>query len=125
MRILADENIARVVVGALRTSGHDVESVRDIMRGAGDLEVFDRARSTNRVVLTIDQDFGHLVFKLNLRPEPGVILIRDPALHPAGAAEYIALAVELVEQRLAEFGHAGGFFATVRPGRISFRLLKT
>ena len=59
--ILADENIDRAVVSALRSEGKDIETVLEIgLGGVSDAEVMRYAHTDGRVVLTHDRDFGLL-----------------------------------------------------------------
>jgi predicted nuclease of predicted toxin-antitoxin system len=76
MRILANENVPRAVVAALRDADHDVVWVRESMMGAADSAVLAQAQVEQRVVLTADLDFGELAFRYGLPATCGVILIR-------------------------------------------------
>ena len=62
MRLLADENVSRLVVELLRAAGYDVASVRETRPGASDKDVLDEADSSDRVLLTEDRDFGDWSF---------------------------------------------------------------
>jgi predicted nuclease of predicted toxin-antitoxin system len=76
MRLLANENVAQSVIRRLRESGHDVLSVKESMTGAEDRTVLARAVAEERVVLTLDKDFGELAFRSKLSARCGVILVR-------------------------------------------------
>src|ERR1051325_3056701 len=110
MRILADENLARVTVETLRTAGHDVEWIREGSPGISDIAVAARAVATFRVVLTLDQDFGDLVFHQGI-PHRGVISIRIPTLPLSEITDIIITAVARIEEHLLEIGNQGAFFA--------------
>lgn len=75
MRILADENIEREFIEALRKADFDVMSVRENYVGIADDEILQVAENENAVILTYDTDFGELVFRYNLKSR-GVILLR-------------------------------------------------
>ena len=75
LRLLADENVQRGLVEALRNDGFDVAYVADTICGISDEEVLELAVSDHRVIVTEDKDFGELVFRLR-RGLPGVILMR-------------------------------------------------
>src|SRR5438067_6752352 len=64
MRFLANENVPRSAVEALRADGHDVSWIRSDAPGLTDEAVLARARADARVLLTFDKDFGELVLKL-------------------------------------------------------------
>lgn len=58
MRLLADENIARAVIAALRKDGHDVITIHELRwRGSSDEAIIAYAKKTERVILTHDTDF--------------------------------------------------------------------
>lgn len=59
-RILADENVERATVNYLRKLGHDVETVGDVAElglGANDRRIAAYGRSTDRLIVTQDDDF--------------------------------------------------------------------
>lgn len=82
MRILANENFPAPVIHELRQRGHDVASVKEIMRGAADREVLSRAQEESRLVVTFDKDFGELAYRFGLPASSGVILFRLSGASP-------------------------------------------
>ncbi len=80
MKVLADENVPRVVVGALRTAGHDVAWIAEIAPGLRDLDVLAKAAAEWRLLITLDKDFGELAFSVGLPAESGVLLVRAHGL---------------------------------------------
>jgi predicted nuclease of predicted toxin-antitoxin system len=90
MLLLADENLPRSTVEALRQDGHDVIWVRTRAPGAKDPFLLEWAEAEGRLLLTLDRDFWQIALQ---RPEPisncGVILFR---LHPAVADRLTPLA---------------------------------
>jgi predicted nuclease of predicted toxin-antitoxin system len=111
MRFLADESCDFSVVQALRAAGHDVAAVAEIARGADDAAVIDLARSAQRVLITEDKDFGHLVFAAT-RQASGVIFLRFPQ---GVRASLVPAVLELVSSR----GEALlGCFVVVEPGQF-------
>jgi predicted nuclease of predicted toxin-antitoxin system len=75
VRILADENVDSLIVEWLRADEHDVEWIAERKPGVPDEAVTEEAESTDRVLVTFDQDFGGLVFRSGRRAE-GIILLR-------------------------------------------------
>lgn len=61
MRFKIDENLHEDVAEALRTHGHDAQTVFDQgLRGHADPEIAEVARREGRVVVTLDLDFGNI-----------------------------------------------------------------
>lgn len=90
MRLLANENIPRDAVEALRTNGHDVVWVREMGPGSTDDEVLAFAINDQRVLLTFDKDFGELAWRGHLPGTRGVILFRLPMPSPGRVSAVIA-----------------------------------
>lgn len=117
MRLLADENIDRLVIAALRAQGHTVTAAAAQAPGAPDQDVLQRAGRARAVVLTEDRDFGELVV-LEADGGAGVILVRLPGLSRNAAAERIATAVATLE---ASGEPLPGAVAVVEAGRVRIR----
>jgi predicted nuclease of predicted toxin-antitoxin system len=62
MRLLLDSCLSPALTEALREAGHDVESTLDWPRDPGDSEILRIAFESNRVLITLDKDFGELVY---------------------------------------------------------------
>ena len=114
LKLLLDENIGRVVADALVRRGHDVKSVLDEGRGARDAAVLARAVADGRVLVTLDRDFGRLVFKNSAR-HVGVIYLRLANESPERILTVLAEVMEQYEKKLL------GRFVTVSEKRIRFR----
>lgn len=93
MRFLANENVPAPVIAALRDGGHDVSSVKELLVGADDRVVLALAQAEQRVVLTLDTDFGELAFRSQLPAECGVILVRLDWNSPADDNDIIVRAL--------------------------------
>lgn len=98
MNLVADENIDRQVVEALRADGHSVTTAYELEPGLDDSVILELARSASALLLTADKDFGELVYR---RGEAfyGVILLRLPGMDPADRA---ALTSRVIAARAAE-----------------------
>jgi predicted nuclease of predicted toxin-antitoxin system len=76
MRFLADMGIDIRVVQWLRQNGHDAKHLRDEgLHRIPNGEIFVKAISENRVIVTFDLDFGEIV-ALSLGQKASVILFR-------------------------------------------------
>ena len=75
MDILADENLDASIVAWLRGLGHDVLWTAEAVPGSDDARLLELARAQERVLITLDRDFGDLIFRRGMRPT-GAILLR-------------------------------------------------
>ncbi len=75
MRFIVDESTGVAVVEYLRSSGHDVVAVAEIMRQADDPDILSLALNEDRMLITNDKDFGELVYRTG-RTHHGVLLLR-------------------------------------------------
>src|SRR5689334_13543289 len=81
MNIVADEGVDRPIVERLRLDGHTVIYIAEFAPSVSDEEVLRLANDQTAVLLTIDKDFGELVFRLR-RVANGVVLVRLEGLIP-------------------------------------------
>jgi len=75
MRILVDENLYAPVAKMLEALGHDILDLKkDGLRGLTNGEVYNICQRENRILLTMDRDFGNILL---YPPEstPGVIVV--------------------------------------------------
>ncbi len=75
MKFLADENIPLLVVEQFQQDGVDIISQSTAPPGATDEDVLLRAMREKRILVTLDKDFGELIFK-SQKKSSGVILLR-------------------------------------------------
>ena len=82
MRILADENIPLSVVKFLKKEGHDVLTLYDLnKRGISDIEVVETAEKDDRIILTLDLDFGHMYY-FSEQGKINIIVVRPKVIFP-------------------------------------------
>jgi len=75
MRFLVDECVGPSVVRWLRENNFDAVSAFEDCRGWDDESILEKARSEGRAVVTLDKDFGNMVFRMKM-PHCGIILLR-------------------------------------------------
>ena len=63
MKILLDACVWGGVRAALAAAGHDVIWAGDWPSDPGDEEILDQAAAENRVLVTLDKDFGELAVR--------------------------------------------------------------
>jgi len=74
MNLLADEGVDRQIVAQLRQIGHQVLYIAEMEPGISDDEVLERANENEALLITLDKDFGELVFRQK-KVKAGVILV--------------------------------------------------
>ena len=72
-KLLLDENIGFRVYGILLDKGYDVKTILKEKRGAPDEEIIKIAAEQNRIIITLDKDFGYLA---QAYKPPGIVLLR-------------------------------------------------
>lgn len=75
IRFLVDESSGQALVDYLRSLGHDVVGVGELMPQALDEMVIAYAHQERRILISNDRDFGEKVFR-DAYPHAGVILLR-------------------------------------------------
>lgn len=94
MRFLADMGVDVRIAEWLRGSGHDAVHLHEVgMQRALDEEIFSRAVSENRILLTFDLDFGEIA-ALARGQRVGVILFRLHDTRTTHVIERLSRALE-------------------------------
>jgi len=93
LKLLANENIPRLLVARLRERGHDIVWIREGQCGISDPVVLIRAQLEDRVLLTGDKDFGELVYRLR-EPTFGVLLLRLGDLSSIDKASLVCTVID-------------------------------
>ncbi|HEX9732287.1 MAG TPA: DUF5615 family PIN-like protein [Thermoanaerobaculia bacterium] len=75
MKFLVDVGVGTGVEEHLRKSGYDTKTIRSIDPTMDDLAIIRLAHDEGRMVITMDKDFGELVYHSATR-HAGVLLLR-------------------------------------------------
>ena len=113
MRCVVDECAGPSVAAWLTLLGHDVYSVFDETPGMADEDVLAKAASEERILITIDKDFGEMIFR-ERREHKGVILLR---LSDERSFNKIAVLQEVLENYSERIP---GQFVTATENKIRF-----
>ena len=110
MKFLVDRCAGKRLADWLRGEGHDVLEARTLGPDPGDRELFEMAAKGERVLVTIDTDFGELIY-VDRIPHSGMIRLPDVSAEAR---------IKLVEKILVQYesqlkSHA---IVTVRGDRI-------
>lgn len=112
---LANENMPGSVIRHLRDAGHDVLSVKEVLRGADDVTVLSRAQRESRILLSQDKDFGELAFRVGLPAQCGVILFRLTGDDPAADQQRMTDVIESRADWAGMFSVADNLRVRMRP----------
>ncbi len=75
-KLLLDSCVALAVLQRLRAEGHDIVNVLERGADPGDASILDVAAAEARAIITIDTDFGMLVFRDGAK-HAGVLRLRE------------------------------------------------
>lgn len=117
MKFLVDRCVGRKVVQWLQDGGHDVVEAGSLGPDPGDKVLLQRAESQGRILITIDTDFGKLVYSGHAT-HCGLIRLPDV---PARRR------IQLLDLVLRDYGSQieRGSIITVRGERIRISKVRT
>jgi predicted nuclease of predicted toxin-antitoxin system len=118
MKFLAEENFPWPAVCALREHGFEVAWLTEESPGLADEQVLARCVNQKLILLTLDKDFGELVFQRGLPLDSGVVLFRVEAESPAQFTQLVLAALRSREDW-------SGFFSVITSDRIRMILLSS
>jgi predicted nuclease of predicted toxin-antitoxin system len=110
VKFLVDRCAGRRLAEWLRAGGHDVLESRQLGPDPGDLALLQRAAQEKRILITIDTDFGVLIFVDNVS-HCGLVRLSD-----VPAERRIALFEEILARHADDLN--AGAVITVRGNRI-------
>lgn len=94
MRFLFDENIPYQTYKLTSEAGFEVDSIALNHPSVSDKKVIEIARQKNQIIITLDSDFGELIFREKLAPPPGLIYLRFKSFTPDFLFENLKLLLE-------------------------------
>lgn len=113
MRVLLDACVWSGAATSLREAGHEVRTVADETPPPSDESILEAARGEQRVVITLDKDFGELAVVRRI-PHAGIIRLVGLTSTQQGTAAVATLAKYGAEL-------ATGALITVEPTRVRVR----
>lgn len=88
-----------LIVRHLRGLGVELEWIKETSRGARDEDILSRPDIGERVLVTLDHDFGDLIFRQGFPAPRAILYSRLSRANPQAIADRIA---DLVERGFAE-----------------------
>lgn len=114
MKFLVDVGVSKKVERWLAENGYDVKNVRDIDPKAKDSEILSLTVKDGRMVITMDKDFGELIYNSG-KKHAGVLILR---LEDANGEQK----VEVVKKILHEYADKiENRFCVFQDGRLRIR----
>jgi predicted nuclease of predicted toxin-antitoxin system len=114
LKVLVDVGVGIAVEDWFRQNGHDTVAVRDRDPHMDDTDILAWAVAEARLVVTMDKDFGELVFHSG-QQHAGVLLLR---MEGAVATEKVRVVKEIVKNHGDELA---GKFAVYHNGHLRIR----
>jgi predicted nuclease of predicted toxin-antitoxin system len=113
MRLLLDTCVWGGAKAQLQAAGHDVFWTGDLSIDPGDEAILAQANREQRVLVTLDKDFGELAIRRTL-PHCGIMRLVNVSARQQGA---------VCQQVLGQYGHelTRGAMITVESGRVRIR----
>ena len=110
MRFLVDRCAGRQLAKWLRKTGHDAIEAESLGPDPGDRALLELAEAANRVLITIDKDFGELIY-LHRVSHAGLIRLPDVR---------VSRRIELVKEVIDNHGgaHEQRAVITVQGGHV-------
>lgn len=94
MKLIADEGFDKYLVGHLRDLGCDITYILEVAPGSLDEQVLSIAKNREAILLTLDTDFGELVYRLK-ESTHGVLLFRLSGLSKDKKRQLVASVLAL------------------------------
>jgi predicted nuclease of predicted toxin-antitoxin system len=113
-RFVVDVCAGQVVANTLQSFGLDLKSIVEINPKMDDPDILEIANQENRILVTMDKDFGELVFKSGL-VHAGVLTLR---LQDESAEEKERVTRLIASHHLDELA---GNFSVYRKGKLRVR----
>lgn len=113
MKLLLDTCVSGSAKAELQAASHDVLWTGDLVQDPGDEEILAQAHQEQRVLITLDKDFGELAIRRGL-PHWGIMRLVNISARQQGA---------VCQHVLAQYGDelTRGAIITVEAGRVRIR----
>ena len=113
-KFIVDVGVGRSIEEWLILNNFTTLSITSINPEMPDVNILELSNKEDAIIITMDKDFGELVFK-NLLPHKGVLLLR---LEDAISAEKLAVIETLIPYRILEIKNK---FSVYQNGKLRIR----
>ena len=117
IKFLVDVGVGHLVEQYLSSNDYDIASVRDLDPRMPDEEIIKIAYNEKRIIITMDKDFGELVYH-SLMPHGGVLLLR---LEDADGIEKTKIVANILKEYSFQLSNA---FCVYQNGKFRIRKFK-
>jgi len=114
MKVLVDVSAGVAIADTIHGLGCDTIFVRDVDATMPDVDILAWAVRDSRLIVTMDKDFGELVYRSGV-PHTGVLLLR---LEAARTAEKCAVVSDIFANHAADLPN---HFSVYQNGRLRIR----
>lgn len=114
LKFVLDVGVGKKTLDFLISQGFDAVSILDLNPSMSDTDILFIAEKDRRMVITMDKDFGELVYR-NRQQHKGVLLLRLEDASGEEKAEIIRLILENFSDQIA------GRFCVFQNGRLRIR----
>lgn len=101
LKFLVDAGVGNYVEQYLADNRYDMKSIRVIDKFMPDEDIIRLAVAENRMIITMDKDFGELTYHSGLKHN-GVLLLR---LEDANGTEKVRVVTEILEKYSNQMAH--------------------
>lgn len=114
MKFLVDVGVGVGVESCLKKAGYSVLSMREVDCSAQDIEILHLAVEEQRMIVTMDKDFGELVFNSGI-PHAGVLLLRLENATGEQKSEIVEKIINKYADQMA------GYFCVYQDGKLRIK----
>ncbi len=117
LKFLVDVGVGKQVERYLQTQNYDIKTVRAINCQMPDSDIIRLAVLEERIVITMDKDFGELVYHSGMK-HCGVLLLR---LEDATGSEKVQVISEILAKYFVQLPHN---FCVYKNGKLRSKAIK-
>jgi predicted nuclease of predicted toxin-antitoxin system len=114
MTIVADLGISKTMISFLQSKGMEVIRIVDIDPTMPDVEILEFANQHDALLITVDKDFGDLIYYSN-KPHSGILLLR---IEDASPNDFLKIIEHIFENHWNKIGRN---FCVFKSGKLRIR----